>query len=430
MKIVRVQKGGFAEEIGLLENDDLVSINGHVIHDPIDFQFWAHDEDAVLLIRRGAEEFEIEIEGGLDGSLDAEFAPMQYRCCGNECIFCFVDQNPPGLRPSLYFKDEDYRLSFLYGNYVTLTNVSQRHLQRIVDQRLSPIYISVHAADSELRKRLLGIKGNDRLLQKIGFLAEHRIEMHAQIVLCPGLNDGERLDHTVDTLSQFHPWLKTVAVVPVGLTKHRQSLSELTPVDGHLAAKIIRWSDHKANEYLHTLHSHFVYIADEFYLLAKEPLPEADRYEDFAQIENGVGLTRDFLLRFEEEKQSWPTSIPSKRITIVTGVMAESVLRREVEPFLQSIRGLGTEIVAVRNDFYGGNVAVSGLLVGQDIAAQLHGRFLGHAVFLPPNCLNHDGLFLDDWSLEKLAKELGTMVIKPEDGFLEAITKLMGPGSL
>jgi len=429
VKILRIEKGGLAEEIGLQENDDLLSINGHAIHDPIDFQFWANDEDLVLLIRRGAEEFEIEFEGGLDGELGVEFVPMQYRCCGNNCVFCFVDQNPTGLRPSLYFKDEDYRLSFLYGNYVTLTNVSQKHLQRIVDQRLSPIYISVHAADSELRKKLLGIKGNDRLLQKITFLAEHRIEMHAQIVLCPGLNDGEHLDYTVDTLAQFHPWIKTVAVVPVGLTKHRQSLSKLIPVDAEMAAKIIAWSDLRSSEFLRSLNSHFVFIADEFYLLAKALLPDADRYEDFAQIENGVGLTRDFLLRFEEEKQSWPASIHAKKITVVTGRMAEPVLRKEVEPFLQSIRGLDVEIVAVRNDFYGGNVGVSGLLVGQDIAAQLNGRFLGHAVFLPPNCLNHDGLFLDDWNLEKLSEELGTVVIKPETGFLEAFTELLGQGS-
>lgn len=258
MRVLHIENGSLADEIGLLPNDEILSINEVPIRDVIDFQYWAADDVVSMLVERNGEQIIFEIEGGMDGWFGAEFETFKYKSCGNNCIFCFVDQNPDGLRQPLYFKDEDYRLSFLYGNYVTLTNLSRKELERIVQQRLSPVYISVHAVDTALRKHLLGIRGNDRLLQKIAFLAEHGIEMHAQIVLCPGLNDGKYLEQTVDTLAENYPFVKTIAIVPLGLTKHRRGLPKLRAVDKKFALELIAWGEKKSCHFLKKIKSHFI----------------------------------------------------------------------------------------------------------------------------------------------------------------------------
>ena len=424
MKVLHIANGGLADEIGLLPNDEIISINEHPIRDVIDFQYWAADDVVSMLVERNGEQIVFEIKGGMDGWLGAEFETFKYKNCGNHCIFCFVDQNPAGLRKPLYFKDEDFRLSFLYGNYVTLTNLSQKELARIAVQRLSPIYISVHAVDTELRKHLLGIRGNDRLLEKIAFLAEHEIEMHAQIVLCPGINDGKYLEQTVDTLSEYYPYIKTIAIVPLGLTKYRQNLTKLRNVDKAFALELIQWEKNKSKVFMERLHSYFIYLADEFYILAEKSLPDAERYEDFSQIENGVGMTRAFLDDFRQECEEMPGAVSPAKISIVTGTMVAPILQKNIVPFLQKIEGLETEIIPVKNKFYGGGVSVSGLLVGQDIVNQLSGRDLGEIVLLPPNCLNQDGLFLDDWTVEKVANKLYANVVQPKTGFLEIISTL------
>ena len=424
MKIIHIERNSLAEELGLQVGDDVIAINGREVKDEIDFQFWAAEDQVLLQIRRQDEVLEFEIEGGFDGPFGAEFEPMKCKWCGNKCVFCFVDQNPKGLRSSLYFKDEDFRLSFLYGNYVTLTNVSPKDLRRIVTQRLSPLYVSVHAVDTEVRKRLLGIRGNDKLLDKIKFLTDNGIEIHAQIVLCPGWNDGPYLDQTVDELSTFYPMVRTVAIVPVGVTKHRRNLPELRPIDGEYAKKIIEWDTKKSKHFLQQKGSYFIYLADEFYLQAGRPFPPAERYEDFAQIENGVGLTRDFLDTFEAEKDEFPQSLPDVKLTIVTGTLAAPVLQKNVLPTLRAIEGLQVDLQIIRNKFYGGNVGVSGLLVGQDIAEQLQSRPLGDLVAIPPNCLNDDGIFLDDWTIGRLEKLLQRPVLRPEFGFAEILDKL------
>ncbi|MBN2355171.1 DUF512 domain-containing protein [candidate division KSB1 bacterium] len=419
MKITAVHPNTPAHRLGLRAGDEIVAINGQKVHDPIDFNFYLADDHPWLSFLRGNQTVEIFLNTSDGEFFGVEFADFPYRCCGNKCVFCFIDQNPDGLRSSLYFKDEDFRLSFLYGNYVTLTNVSQNDLNRIVTQRLSPLYISVHATDPEVRKKMLGLRRDDHLLQKLAYLAKHNIEMHAQIVLCPGWNDGAHLQKTVDDLALFYPQLRTVAIVPVGLTAHRAGLPRIKAVDADMARQIIVWCDEKADAWRKKIGSNFVYLADEFYLTAQMALPAKGRYEDFAQIENGVGMTRHFIDRFRRQKPRLPARLPGKKVTIVTGTLAAPVINHEIMPHLAGIEGLQTDLVAIDNRFYGGHVSVSGLLVGQDICRQLSGRNLGDAVAIPPNCLNTDGLFLDDWTVAKLEKELSVEVIQPQNGVLE-----------
>ena len=425
MKILNVHKKSPAARIGLMPGDDLLAVNGHKIHDELDFRYWLDGDPLILRIKRLSDVFEIEIEGGLaDEPLGVDFEPMRYRCCGNNCIFCFVDQNPDGLRRSLYFKDEDYRLSFLFGNYVTLTNVSQKVLTRIAEQRLSPIYISVHVIDPGRRQQMLGLRKDDRLLQKIEFLAAHKIEMHAQIVLCPGWNDGDYLDETVDALSRYFPYIKTVAVVPVGLTKHRNNLPQLKAVTKHMARKILEWQQKKSEYFSSILHTFFVYLADEFYILADEPIPPAERYDSFDQLENGVGMARNFLDRFHREKKRFPRKMNNKRLTVVTGTMASALLNMDVLPHLIRIPGLEARIIPVENNFYGSTVGVSGLLTGGDIAATLKDCEPCDLVALPPNCTNYDHKFLDDYTIPQLEAEIGTACYQSSDNFLEILRVL------
>ncbi len=423
MKIVGIRENSIAQELDLRPGDDLIHINGHPLRDRIDMEYWIHDEDIVMGVSRNHQQWEIEIEGVLEGPLGVEFEAMKPTCCGNSCVFCFVDQNPPGVRSSLLIKDEDYRLSFLYGNYVTLTTISQKRLQRILDQRLSPLYISVHATDLQVRKRLLGIRRDDRLMQKLSRLAEQGIDMHTQIVLCPGYNDGAILEDTVNTLSCFYPAVQTLAVVPVGLTGHRQGLEPLRGVSTTESAALIDWAEHKGSIFQRRLDTRFVFLADEFYLMANRALPAAEHYEDFHQIENGVGLTRDFLDRFEAEQHTFPPSIPEVTMNLVTGELVAPVFKRFVLPRLEAIEGLTIRLQVIKNRFFGGEVTVSGLLAAQDIVAQQVGTD-GQVMALPPDCLNDDRVFLDGWTLEELSNATKQQVLVPAAGFQEMLDEL------
>ncbi|MBN1540944.1 DUF512 domain-containing protein [candidate division KSB1 bacterium] len=418
MKIVDIDPHGFAAEIGLQTDDDLLSINGNPIRDPLDFEFWRHEQPIEILIRRDQSEFIIEIEDGLDSPLGIEFEEMATRCCGNKCIFCFVDQNPANMRSALYIKDEDYRLSFLYGNYVTLTNASQRDLHRIVDQRLSPLYISVHATDLDVRKRMLGLRRDDHLIEKIDFLARGNITLHAQIVLCPGINNGEILEKTVTDLIDYYPKLKTLAIVPVGLTRHRAGLPDMQPVTPSEARELFVWYNRNLGRWKKMLKTSFVFLADEFYLMLDEPLPPHSHYEEYEQIENGVGMSRDFIETFSEQSESFPRRMKPQRLRIVTGRMAAPLLKQIVVPRLRQIKGLDVDLVAIENRFYGERITVSGLLTGKDIASQLVDQPKTDLVLLPPNCINHDGKLLDDWTPVRLQEALQTPVLVANDGFL------------
>jgi putative radical SAM enzyme (TIGR03279 family) len=417
--ITSIQENSIAEELKIQPGDDLVAVNGHTVHDILDYQFHIQDDELELEIRRGGETIVYELEDGLDEELGLQFEEMKCLACGNHCVFCFVDQNPPLVRPTLLFKDEDYRMSFIHGNYVTLTNTSRKQLHRIAEQRLSPLYISVHAVNLEVRGRLLGIRADDRLLDKIEYLAQNRIEMHTQIVLCPGWNDGAVLEETVEHLSHYFPYVNTVAIVPVGLTKHRQGLPELTPASAEKAHEILKWEKEAAAHFHKKLGSYFIYLADEFYLLANKPVPNSKRYEGFAQVENGVGMVRQLLDDFKVEKKQLPASVPSTRIDVVTGKMAAPVLEKHILPELNRVKGSTVTLQPVENKFFGGGVSVSGLLCGQDIADQLLPRPLGDLVVLPPNCLNYDGIFLDDWTVDRLAGALQRRVVQSQNGFID-----------
>lgn len=424
MIIRSVEHNSIAQKIGLLPGDQLLYIDGQPIRDPIDFQFHSAEDVFSITLKRGDAQFEIEVNVEEDAWFGAEFEEIKYRSCGNKCVFCFVDQNPKKLRDTLYFKDEDFRLSFLYGNYVTLTNITRKDLDRIAQQRLSPLYLSVHSTEWSVRQQLLGIKKDDHLLEKLDFLSQAGIEMHTQIVLCPGWNDGPHLEVTIDDLVHYFPAIQTIAIVPVGLTGHRSRLTALRPVDAEAARELLLWEEKRSREFIKKLGTHFIYVADEFYLLAGQELPPAQRYENFAQIENGVGLTRSFIDQFNRLKKGFPKQIAPKHITLVTGQMAAPVLQQKIIPALEKIAGLTVSLAVIENHFYGGGVTVSGLLVGSDIAGQLRHKNLGDLVVLPPNCLNHDLLFLDDWDVPDLEAALKTPVFKPEHTISEVVRYL------
>jgi len=392
---------------GVVAGDLLETINGHPIRDIIDYRFYSADEVLDCTFSRNGQSRHITIQRD-DRDMGIDFEPMRYCSCGNRCIFCFVDQNPPGMRPSLYFKDEDYRLSFLHGNYVTLTHAEQEDLERITIQRLSPLYISIHATDLEIRKTLLGLTEDDHLLDKIRCLTERGIELHGQIVLCPGINDGEVLDTSLETLSSFYPKLRSVAVVPVGLTRHRQGLPRLKGYDAVSARGVVQ-NVVKHQNRIHKKHREpWVYLADEFYLLAGHDVPPTEHYGDFWQVENGVGMVRSFLTEFEKSSRRFPKQLNKEsRYTLVTGVLAGPILEKFVLPVLSRAKNMDVRLKVVPNSFYGETVTVSGLLTGGDIIQAFQGDDDMATVLLPPNCLNDDGLFLDDRTPADLTAILG-----------------------
>lgn len=407
MKILAVETGGLAERLGLCPGDKLLSLNGHALADELDVRFWSAEGVRWLEVERNGQRFTVRCQGARAEELGVRLEPMRLRTCGNACVFCFVDQNPPGMRPSLYVKDEDYRLSFLHGNYVTLSNAGWHDLLRIAELRLSPLYISVHATDSALRQKLLGLRRDDRLLEKIAFLAGAGIIAHAQVVVCPGWNDGPFLVETVDTLLEFFPQVASVALVPVGLTRHRQGLVPLRPVDRALAREIVVHYEQRAEELRNLLGSYFVYLADELYLAAGHEIPPASRYEDFPQVENGAGMLRLFLDQFRKDKRRLPhaLSVPT-RVTVVTGKLAAPIVEQVCAEIARRVANLKLEVLPVVNRFYGQSVTVTGLLTGQDVWAALREGARGDLVLLPANCLNADGCFLDDWTPAQLSAKI------------------------
>ena len=425
MKIKQFEDISLAAEAGFKIGDNIIKINDNVIRDIIDFKFHVSDEFLEIEIERNGQPSIFEIEKDYDDNLGIVFEDFKYRHCGNKCIFCFIDQNPPQLRKSLYFKDEDFRLSFLYGNYVTLTNISKKDLHRIVEQRLSPLYVSVHSTDLQVRKLMLGIKKDDRLLEKISFLVENKIELHAQIVLCPGINDGASLKKSLNDLAQFYPFLKSIAIVPVGLTKHRDELYSLVPVTSSYAKKLIPQVNRLAKKFKTKLDDFLVYLADEFYLLAEQELPETERYQEFPQIENGVGMVRDFINNFKEQSRYFPHRISQhKSLTMATGVLAAPIIEKYVISRLNQVENLSVSLNIIKNNFYGNSVTVTGLLCGQDIYSQLSQIQPGDKIVLPINSLNFEGIFLDDWTPEDLENKLNRPVEFVENDFVSLLEKL------
>jgi putative radical SAM enzyme (TIGR03279 family) len=435
--ISRVIPDSIAAEIGFTPGDRLVKINGKQPRDLIDYQFLCADEvlDLEVLDARG-KTHQVEIEKDYDEDLGLEFETALFDGliqCNNKCPFCFIDQQPPGKRESLYFKDDDYRLSFLYGSYLTLTNLTTKEWDRIADMRLSPLYVSVHATEPEIRSQLLKNNRAGQILDRLRWFQSHRLEIHAQVVLCPGINDGEHLDRTLRDLASFHcgdiPTVASVAVVPVGLTRFRPNLTELSPVTPAIAEVIIDRVEALQQEFQQQFGSTFAWLADEWYLIARRELPPSEYYEDYPQLGNGVGSIRRFLDEFAEEIEDWEiTQIePPQKCTWVVGNAVEHAFQPLVNR-LNQVPGLTVNLVALASQYWGQQMTVTGLLTGQDLLNELPGKDLGDRILLPSVMLKHDELkFLDDVTLDELAEKL-QMPIVPVSGIPDFLDKLSHNG--
>lgn len=428
--IARVVPGSIAEEIGFEPGDRLVSINGQPPRDLIDYQFLCADEVLVLeVLDTKGKRHRVEIEKDYDDDLGLEFESALFDGliqCNNHCPFCFIDQQPPGKRESLYYKDDDYRLSFLYGSYLTLTNLTQREWDRIAQLRLSPLYVSVHATEPEIRSRLLKNPRAGQLLDQLQWFQDNRLQIHAQVVLCPGINDGPHLDRTLLDLARFHqgdiPAVTSVAVVPVGLTRFRPEQDELVPVTPAKAQEVIAQVQALQAKFREQMGSTFAWLADEWFLIAGQPIPPESHYEDYPQIGNGVGSIRLFLKQFNQAAKRLPAQVsPSRRFTWVVGNAVELAF----QPILQRLNrvaGLTVEMVACNSEYWGQQISVTGLLTGEDLLRNLRGRDLGNGVLLPSLMLKHDDTrFLDDLTIADLEAQLHTPIfpVNGVDGLIE-----------
>jgi putative radical SAM enzyme (TIGR03279 family) len=427
MKIKTIAKKSIALAHKVSAGDELLGINGHPINDIVDYKFFSADHPLELELKsKHGRVRKISVRKLPDEDLGLEFYSIRYRSCKNNCIFCFVHQLPRGLRRALYFKDEDFRLSFLHGNFITLTNTSDEDINRIVRQRLRPMYISVHATDEKLRKEILSNPRVPDIMPQVARLAQGRIEMHTQIVLCPGINDGEYLEKSVRDLSAFYPHVKSLALVPVGLTKFRDRLPKIKPVGKTYSKEVVQLVDRWQRFFRRRWGCGFVYAADEFFTKAGLDIPSARYYDEFCQIENGVGMMRQLLDSFQKKRRLLPRNLKKNlSITLVTGVSAFGLMKQIVNEKLSSISGLTTRLVAVKNDFLGRTVTVTGLLTGTDILSTLRKRKkVGEIVLLPPNCLNEDGLFLDDSTPGDMERELDRSVIVASYDLVESLIRI------
>ena len=421
MKIIEVKDKTLAQSIGLKAGDRLLKINGKRVVDEIDYRFRITDEEVLLDVEIDGIMKQFNIEKEYDDDLGVLFEEFKVRKCANDCVFCFVDQNPEGMRSGMYFRDGDYRLSYLYGHYITLTNMGQNELDRIVEQKLSPLYISVHATDIELRKKLLLYGKNDHLMKKLEFLSKNNIELHAQVVLMPGLNDGKYLEKTITDLYSFHPHLRSLSIVPVGLTKHRENLPKLQSVDSDYAQEVIDNFDCFNVSYPSEFSHKFIFLSDEFYILSNNDVPDIEEYGGLDLIENGVGQVRSFLNNFNREKEFFPKSFKSKRLfSIATGTLAYGTMNKHVIPELNKIENLEVKLFKIDNNFYGSSVSVAGLLTAKDIISQVRKENIGEALWCSHRILNDEGtITLDDWTLEEMSKELEVPVKVSNDSILE-----------
>lgn len=425
----KILPGSIAEELEVEPGDRLLSVNGHPLRDVIDYNYYGADELLDLELEKAdGELWELEVEREEGEPLGLFFeAPAPARC-GNNCVFCFVHQLPKGLRKPLYVKDEDYRLSFLYGNYVTLANINREDLDRIKEQRLSPLYISVHATDAELRERLLGKKGILPILDVMRELAEARISMHTQVVLCPGWNDGEVFARTVEDLAGMYPSVASLAVVPVGLTAHRKNLPQLTPVDKGFAASFVAEWEEKAQLLAERLGEPFLFLADEFYIKGELPFPPLESYGDLPQIENGVGMIPLFLSEAEQVLAD-AERLDASQVTVVTGESPYRYLSDFLER-LSAATGVSLTTTPVSNRLFGPTVTVTGLVCGRDIVAALQGKELGDLVLVPDVMMKEgEGVFLDDLTVEDLEQQLGKPVQVVESTPFGIYDALVGMGS-
>ena len=420
-----------AEKAGITVGEQLLEINGHKIVDVLDYRFYGYDPETVLRLGRDGHVRTVTIRKAEGQDLGLNFPTYlmdEMHRCANHCLFCFVDQMPPNMRPSLYIKDDDERLSFLLGNYTTLTNLSEREAQRIIDLHISPINVSVHATDPQLHCTLLGNKDAERSLEYIKAFCKAGIVMNGQIVVCPGWNDGDALRRTLRDLTDWQ--FSSCSLVPVGITKYRKGLAKLRPVDRDCAREIIAIAEEFGQENLRRFGTRRFFCADELFLRAGPSLPEEEYYEGYRQLENGVGMLRSLEQEFLSAMKMEEPDAASSPFTIATGVAAAPFMRELMGKAKAYFPRLDAEVIAVENDFFGHTIDVTGLLTGQDIAAQLQGRVAGRRVLLTVHMLRHgETVFLDDYTVERLSHELGSPVrIVDADGgdLLDAILETEG----
>ena len=406
-----VEEGSIAWELGIEAGDKLISINDNEIEDVFDYHFLVNDEELIVLIEKpDGEQWELEIEKDYEEDLGISFEQGlmdEYRSCRNKCMFCFIDQMPKGMRDTLYFKDDDSRLSFLQGNYITLTNMSDDDVRRIVKYHLEPINISIHTTNPELRCKMLHNRFAGEALKKVDILYEGGITMNGQIVLCKGENDGEELERSIKDMTKYLPYLQSVSVVPVGLTKYREGLYPLESFEKEDAKKVLE-TIHKWQKKIYEEHgTHFIHAGDEWYILAEEEVPEEERYDGYLQLENGVGMLRLLQNEFEEEFDTLVGDDRRREISLATGVLAYPYLKRMVERLQTKYPNITVHLYKIINNFFGEKITVAGLIIGQDLIGQLKGQPLGDTLLLPCSMLR-DGeeVLLDDVTLTDLKESL------------------------
>lgn len=432
-KILDTIEGSPAKIAGIKAGDFLVSINNNPLKDIFDYYYFTEEESFVLLIRHedgSYEEYEIEKDADEDLGLSFESALLSdYKRCNNNCIFCFIDQMPPGMRDTLYFKDDDTRLSFLQGNYVTLTNISDEDLNRIIDYRLAPINISVHATDPEIRVRMLKNRFAGDILEKIEKIADAKLPMNAQIVLCKGINDGDVLKKSMEDLSRFIPYLNSVSVVPVGLTKYRQGLFDLESFNKEDAVEVLDIIESFATKCKKKHGINFIYPSDEWYVIAGKKLPKEEEYDGYPQLENGVGMLRLLITEFREalkfEKKH--LFMGRRSLSIACGAIAHPYLRKLCDDLIKRFPKIKINIYKIKNEFFGEKVTVSGLVTGGDLIKQLKGKELGESLLIPIHMLRSgEEVFLDDVSVSNVERELSVKVRIVEAAGEDLLDAIMG----
>lgn len=411
-------KGSIAEELGIKKGDILLTVNGEIINDIIDFKYHITDDFITMSIMRENEVWEYEIEKDYDEDIGISFTnPLidKAKSCKNKCMFCFIDQLPKNMRKTLYFKDDDSRLSFLQGNFVTLTNMSEEEINRIIRYRISPINVSVHTTNPELRIKMLRNKNAGNIYNILKRFNEADIKMNCQIVLVPGVNDDFNLDNTISDLEQLYPNIESLAVVPVGLTSYRENLDEIMCYDNNSANYIIKKIEDFQEKLLKKIKTRFVYASDEFYLLAEKDIPKYDDYEGFPQIENGVGLLRLFRSEVENILQSTPKKNINASFIIPTGTLAYSFINDISNLIMRNFKGLKIKVVPIINNYFGETITVSGLLTGEDIYKQLKDFKDYDKVIIPSSMLKCDEeIFLDNLTVDDLEKKLNKKIIISE----------------
>ena len=428
--IKAVEPGSIANEMGIEAGDKLLRINDNQVEDVFDYHYYVNDEEVILLIEKpNGEEWELEIEKDCDEDLGLVFEQGlmdEYRSCRNKCIFCFIDQMPKGMRETLYFKDDDSRLSFLQGNYITLTNMSDHDIDRITHYHLEPINISFHTTNPELRCKMLHNRFAGDALTKVKRLYDNGILMNGQIVLCKGINDGEELDRSIRELSEYIPYLQSVSIVPVGLTKYRDGLYPLEPFSKEDAVAVIETIEKWQNIFYEKHGIHFVHGGDEWYILAEQEIPNETSYDGYLQLENGVGMLRLLIDEFEEAYAGTKGDGRREELSAVTGELAYPYLIKMIEKMQTKYPNIVVNLYPIRNDFFGDRITVAGLVTGGDIIKQLKGKSLGTRLLIPCNMLR-DGeeVFLDDVTVKELEETLQVNVdIVKSSGwdFLEKMT--------